>query len=235
MKNILLVISFLVSLSSFAQDKGYWGGFQFKGLLPIDYFTGGAEINNEVPEMQFSTTLNSGYSFGMTVRKKFNKTLAVESGLRLTRRNYGAVIDSTASSFKNELSYSMQTFEIPLKGMVSLRASDNSYFSVGFGVQLDLYPSDVQAKNEDWMIQTHRKSWLHGSLVANAGWEIDVKDVGIFYAGLAFTSPFGSPYTTKYGERNSTYALAASPLSGNYFALDIRYYFNQKNTAKKDD
>jgi hypothetical protein len=106
---------------------------------------------------------------------------------------------------------------------------------VGFGVQLDLYPSDVETKNNEFRVQTHRKSWAHGSLLANAGWEIDVKDVGIFYAGFSYTTPFGSPFTTKYGNTVSSVAYTTSELTGNYFAIDLRYYFNEKKPTKKKD
>lgn len=237
MNKLVTIVSLLfLSVLGHGQDNGYFGGFQLKSMIQSDYFNGGPNENTEVEGMKFTTSGKFGYTFGMTVRKKFNKTLAVESGLRFVQRNFSASIDSINNGYNNTLDYRLTSYEIPLKGMVSLRASKNSYFSVGLGVQLDLYPSNVQATNNTWRIETHRKSWAHGSLLANAGWEIMVKDVGIFYAGFSYTSPFGSPFTTKYGYNSGvTSALTTSKLSGNYFALDLRYYFNEKESKKKKE
>jgi hypothetical protein len=168
----------------------------------------------------------------MTFRKKFTKALSVESGLRLVQRNYAVQIDSNNSSYQSNIEYRIIGYEIPLKGLVTLRASKNSYFLVGLGVELDLYPSDVFASSYDWQVETLRKSWAQGSFLANAGWEVHPPGNGTFYAGFSFNRPFTAPFIAKVGEYNTTVADVSVELNGVYLALDLRYYFETKKSKK---
>jgi hypothetical protein len=230
LKNILkITLLFLFPFALFAQDKGYTGGFQFKAMIPSDFFTGGAETQT-VDNIAFENDSKFGYVFGMTIRKKFTESLSVESGLRFVQRNYQTTIDSLSNSYFGVIDYRIIGYEIPLKGLVTLRASDNSIFIAGFGAQLDLYPSDVYAYNEDWQVEMRRKSWIQGSFLANLGWELHVINVGYFYGGFSYNQPFSDPFNLVIGRYNSTFGVTNLGVNGRYLSVDLRYYFETKKS-----
>ena len=215
------------SINTLSQEKGFTGGFQVKTMLGNGVFSNDP-IQNPSDSLNITINQSFGYVFGMTFRKQFNKTLAVESGLRFVQRNYSTSIDSTYSDYQGKIDYRIIGYEIPLKAMIRLRASEKSYFSVSLGVQMDLYPSDVYSTDNQWQIQVVRKSWLQGSMLANLGWEISPSDVGTFYTGFSFNQPFTDPLGQNTGPYSSKFAVNNTRLSGTYFSLDLRYYFEVK-------
>lgn len=229
MKNKILILGLVLAttFNTIAQDNGYTGGFQFKAMLGNGIFDN-APVTSETDVVSIKIQQNFGYSFGMTFRKQFTKILAVESGLRFTQRNYTTSVDSLATNFNSAIPFRFIAYEIPLKAMVRLRASDNSFFSVSLGGQLDLYPSDVFASDNEWQVQITRRSWIQGSFIANMGWEYHPIGVGTFYGGFAFNQPFVDPYSANVGIANSLVAVSNVRLNGAYFSLDFRYYFEVK-------
>ena len=225
----IFIVLMGISLLATSQDKGFTGGFQFKAMLGNGVFSNDP-IQNTSDSLEISIQQNFGYAFGMTFRKQFNKTLAVESGLRFVQRNYSTSVDSTLGNYQGKIDYRVIAYEIPLKAMIRLRASDNSYFSVSLGVQMDLYPSDVYASDSEWQVQVVRKSWIQGSMLANIGWEIVPSDIGTFYGGFSFNQPFVDPLGQNTGPYGATFAVNNTRLNGAYFSLDLRYYF----AVKKD-
>jgi hypothetical protein len=226
-KLFFIFVLLLFSGSIKAQDKNFTGGFQFKAMLGAGVFSN-EPTTSEVDSVQIGIQQQFGYVFGMTIRKQFTKMLAVESGLRFVQRNYTTSIDSTFGSYTGEIDYRLISYEIPLKGMVRLRASDNSFFSVSLGIQMDLYPSDIYASDYEWQVQVTRKSWIQGSFLANLGWEVHPQNYGTFYAGLSFNQPFVDPYAANVGHYNANFAASNMRLNGTYFSLDLRYYFEVK-------
>lgn len=224
----IFLITLIFTGTAIAQDNGYTGGFQFKAMVASNYFNGGSSIQ-KLDSVTIETSQNFGYVFGMTFRKQFNKTLAVESGLRFVQRNYTTQVDSTFGNYQGNIDYRIIGYEIPLKGMVRLRASKNSYFSVSLGVELDLYPSDVYGYDYEWQVEVIRKSWIQGSFLANVGWEINPDELGTFYGGFSFNRPFGDPFVTRIGHYNSI-SSEEIPVGQNgvYLSLDFRYYFQVK-------
>ncbi len=227
------VVLLAMQTSGLTQGKGYLGGFQFKPMLGNGVFSNTAQTTTN-DTINFSITNKFGYSFGMTIRKKFTKVLAIESGLRFTQRNYAVNIDSAFTSYSSSIDYRIIAYEIPLKAMVRLRSSDNSYFNVSLGGQIDLYPSDIFAYNFEWQVQVNRRSWVQGSFVTNLGWEIHPEDLGIFYIGLAYNQPFVPPFAANIGERNTTAAIVNMKQTGTFFSIDLRYYFEPKKEKGTD-
>ena len=232
MRNLQIIFLFLFLYSGiFAQDNGFTGGIQFKGMIASNYFNGGTDqINHD--SISISNSQKFGYVFGMTIRKKFTKSLAVESGLRFVQRNYNTKIDSTYSSYRGSLDYRIIAYEIPIKGLITLKASKNSQFVAALGVQLDLYPSDVFKGDYEWQVEVRRKSWIQGSILANIGWEVNPNDLGTFYGGFSFNRPFTDPFAAVIGEYNTSVGVVNTKLNGVYLSIDFRYYFETKNTKK---
>lgn len=226
-----ILFTFLLSSSIIAQDKGYTGGIQLKGMIASNYFNSGSDAII-LDSVTVKNSQKFGYVFGMTIRKKFTKSLAVESGLRLVQRNYNTQIDSVYGSYNGSIDYRIVAYEIPLKGLITLRASKNSQFVAALGVQLDLYPSDVFSDDFEWQVEIRRKSWIQGSLLANIGWEINPAQLGTFYGGFSFNRPFIDPFQAVIGEYNTNIGVVSTKLNGVYLAFDLRYYFETKKTKK---
>lgn len=229
MKNILVLIVFLLSftLAGWTQSNGFKGGFQFKPMLGSGVFNNDP-VSSSIDSVTITINQKFGYSFGMTIRKEFTKNLAIESGLRFTQRNYTSNIDSINTEYSGNIDYRMIAYEIPIKAIVMLRASDNSFFNVSLGTQIDLYPSDIGANDYEWKMELLRKSWVQGSFIANLGWEVHPVNRGTFYFGLAYNQPFANPFTALFGEVQDTYASASISQTGTFFSLDFRYYFEDK-------
>lgn len=227
-KTVLFVTILLLGQLVYGQSKGYSGGFQFKGMVANNFLSGGTETIG-LDSVQINNSQKFGYVFGMTIRKQFNKTLAVESGLRFVQRNYNTKIDSTLGNYNGSIDYRIIGYEIPFKGMVRLRASDHSYFSVSLGAQLDFYPSDIFNEDNEWQVEVRRVSWIQGSFLANMGWEIHPPNNGTFYVGFSFNQPFADPFVANIGLYNTPVAIANTKLNASYLSLDLRYYFEQKN------
>lgn len=231
-KELLLIFFISILFSGISQDNGYLGGFQFKPILGSGVFSNVIETGN-TDSVNIGIQQDFGFSFGMTIRKQFTKILAFETGLRLTQRNFTTRIDSIQGNYSNSLGYRMVAYDIPFKAMIRLRSSDNSYFSVSLGGQMDLYPSDIFAYNNEWQVQVNRKSWIQGSFVANVGWEIHPTKKGIFYMGLSYNQPFTTPYVALVGSRSSNYSISNIKQNGSSFALDFRYYFEPKKESRR--
>ena len=232
MKKLFAIFFTLIIFNTLtAQDKGFTGGIQFKGMIANNYFNGGTDII-DFDNVTIQNSQKFGYVFGMTIRKQFNKSLAIESGLRFVQRNYNTQIDSTNGAYSGSLDYRIIGYEIPIKGVITLRASDNSHFVAALGAQLDLYPSDVYKGDYEWQVEVRRRSWIQGSFLANIGWEISPSEIGRFYAGFSFNQPFTDPFAAIIGHYNANIGQVNHKLNGSYLALDIRYYFETKKTKK---
>jgi hypothetical protein len=211
------------------QDKGFSGGIQFKAMIANNFLSGGTD-EILLDSVTINNSQNFGYVFGMTIRKQFNKTLAIESGLRFVQRNYNTKIDSTFGNYAGSLDYRIIGYEIPIKGVITLKASKNSQFVAALGAQLDLYPSDVYKGDYEWQVEVRRKSWIQGSFLANIGWEISPSEIGTFYAGFSFNQPFTDPFGAVIGHYNTNVGHINYKLNASYLSLDLRYFFETKKS-----
>lgn len=225
----ILFLFLMISIISFGQKSLFTAGFHFSPTVLSDYFNGG-EAFSSAEGMEFRTFQQFGYSAGMVIRKGITKTLAFETGLTFTQRNYRLQIDSVASDFRQEMTYRIVGYEIPFRGLFMIQASDYSYFMAGLGVSLDLFPSDVYSRTETWQHETVRYSWITGGVIANLGWEYRSAKSGIFYAGFRFHQPFGNIYLSKIGEVGDILVTSSMDLSGTFLSLDFVYYFPMKKS-----
>lgn len=227
---IILGVFTLHILSGYAQNKGYYAGFSFEPMLGADILSNTPQTK-DIDNLHIEIRSLFGFLIGMNIRKQFTSTLAIESGLGMVERNYQLTVQHLITQKESPpIQYGILAYQIPLKAMIRLPSSDNSYFSTSLGIQLDLYPSDVFAFDEQWQVETIRKNWMQGSFLANFGWEIHTHHHGIFYTGLSFTRPFVPPFSTLVGENAALNGISTLELNAAYFALNFRYYLNgQKN------
>ena len=229
----IILLSLLSSTISFAQERVVTFGIQVKPIIPLGFFDTGEqkEVSNNV---DFTLTPKTGLGFGMVIRKGFTKSLSFETGINLIRRNYDLTITDADSNFTSNSSFKMSNYEIPVLGLVYVQLGDNLFMNVAGGFSLDVYPTDLRTVGVNFSNDLIRFQWLSTSLLANIGWEYRTEESGYLYFGASLHRPF-SPIFKEFivydgFSKNETMQF---DLSGNYFTIDIRYFFHEDKQKKK--
>lgn len=213
-------------------------GIQVKPLIPNSYFNFSGETKvSEDGSLTSTWSPRTSLNFGMVIRKGLTKSISVETGINLVRRNY--VVESTDEGLNvnNNLKFSFTGYEIPIQGLIYVRLDDKWWMNGSAGLSIDMYPSNTFASESefqtgtfyDFSVRTVKSSWLQMAIQANYGFEYRSKKKGYFYIGATYHRPFSdfasSEVTYEYDlERIITF----NRLSGTYFTLDFRYFFDEK-------
>jgi hypothetical protein len=232
----------LTSLCS-AQNGIRAFGVQFKPIFPL------AVVNTEeksVVDNSSDTRLNinqkSGYSVGAVIRIGLAKRFSMETGIHVINRYYdfkmtGKDVPATDASL------SLRSFEIPAIGMVFVRLGEQLYMNAAGGITFDLFPTGgiVTYKRDSIEFGILESNWLIPALSANIGVEYRTKKNGYFYFGSSYHQPFkdmATVYVSYRKTNTSNFVTLVNPppqVKGNYFTIDIRYYFNPGMKGKKEN
>lgn len=229
----IILLYILSSNISFAQERVVTFGIQLKPIIPLGFFDTGAqnEVSNNV---DFTLTPKTGLGFGMVIRKGFTKSLSFETGINSIRRNYDLTISDPDSNFTSTSSIKISNYEIPVLGLVYVQLGNNLFMNVSGGFSLDIYPTDIRTVGVNFSNDLIRYQWINTSLLANLGWEYRTEKNGYIYFGASLHRPF-SPIFKEFVvydgfSKNETVNF---DLSGNYFTIDIRYFFHEDKQKKK--
>ena len=236
-KILLVLISIVFSISSFAQESKTTFGFCIKPIFPNSFFRTGP-INFSNNNIQYGIKQFSGFSGGGLIRRTINSRLTLETGLLFVKRNYKLSIQD--SSFVGETDFKIVGYEIPISANIFIQLGKKLYMTTALGASIDIFPSDISTYNANdkyFLMYSARTHKVNTGVLANVGMEYRTKKSGILYFGFNYHRSFSSVYTTYieyYPERN--YAIpptskAKATLQGDYIAIDIRYYFH--DDAKK--
>lgn len=232
--NIIILI-FLGANQSFAQERVTTFGIQLKPIIPLGFFDTG-EQKNTSNGIDFTLSPKTGLGFGMVIRQGLTKSLSFETGINLIRRNYDLTIIDADSNFTSESSFKMSNYEIPVLGLVYVQLGENVFMNVSGGFSLDLYPSDLRTVGTNFSNDLIRYEWLNASLLANIGWEYRTYKSGYIYLGASLHRPFGPifrEFIVYDGRGIGQEETMEFDLSGNYFTIDIRYFFHEDKEKKK--
>lgn len=238
-KVIFLHIILLVALfnnKAKAQERVVTFGIQYKPIIPLGFFDTGeqSEISNDVV---FTLNPKTGSGFGMVIRKGFTKSLSLETGINIISRKYDLTIDDVDSNFKSESSFKITNYEIPVLGLVYVQFNDNLFMNVAGGFSLDIYPTELRTVGTNFSNDLLRYDWINVSLLANVGFEYRTEKSGYFYIGASLHKPFSSifrEFVVYDGhQRDNKTQTMEFDLSGNYFTIDIRYFFHEDKQKKK--
>ena len=236
MRHLLLIIISLISLSFYGQKKGTTFGIQIKPIIPLDYFNAGPfSISDSIVELNVSPKL--GFSFGMMIRHRFSKALAIETGISSVKRNYKVTAKGLTNDQEDQTDFSFVGYQIPIQGLVYIQLSEQVFMNTTAGIGVDMYPSSIFTKGENYFLNnlTIRQRWPNFSLLANLGFEYRTLEKGTFYIGGSFNRPFSPIAKSNFSyiyEGNKTTELS-SFLNGNYITLDLRFFFPEKLNTKK--
>ncbi len=227
-----LLFSVCVSLG-FAQENTITVGFQFKPIVPIKYFfTEGADITTG-SGYRFRMQQQFGTSWGMVIRKGFNKRFSLETGISYVNRSYTISIDDSVQVVNDK--FHLIAYEIPVNGLVYIRLSDKLYMNVALGLSLDMFPSDLYTENDNYKHYSVRKSWILPGVSANLGYEYRTEKKGFFYLGFSYHKPFSDMYNSviEYDKSSIPVETVHTALGGNYLTIDFRYFFHADVLKKK--
>jgi len=231
-------ISFLFLLLSgstvcFSQERVTTVGIQVKPIIPLGFFKTGKQFNRQ-NNIEFELNPKLGMNFGMVIRKGFTKSLSIETGINYLQRNYDLAINDPDSNFTGTSSFKIVNYEIPLQGLVYVRLTDKMYMNVAGGISFDIYPSELLTFGEYFENNMVRSSWLQTSLLANVGWEYRTDKSGYFYFGASLHRPFSEIFRAFVAYDNLSHQEGAVfNLSGNYFTIDLRYFFHEDKERKR--
>jgi hypothetical protein len=221
-----------------SQERVTTFGIVAKPIFPSKYLrTGPVESTDN--NVGFKISQLSGFSAGAVIRKGITRTLSIETGLSFVKRNFELQI--TDAAFKGTSDYKIIGYEVPLQALVFVQLSRDIWMNVALGPSIDIFPSDIRTTGSYFVQETRRKSArniLNAGVIANMGWEWRTKKSGYFYLGASYHRSFSNIYTTSVAyirnpQSTSADALNTTPLNGDYFTFDLRYYFHENAQPKK--
>ena len=231
---LLLFANFqLQTTNCFSQKRSAVFGVQFKPIFPVGFLgTGKQTVTVDSVNMKFDLALQSGWNFGMVIRKNFTELLALETGINYVKRKYRQ--DCIDEDYTESSEYRVIGYEIPVSLLAYIRLGESIFMNASLGVSADMYASNVQSANTYHNTFTVRNHTFQPAIVANLGWEYRTYKSGYFYLGGSLHRPFDSELTTKVEyKRNAKEVEVTQPLSGSYLTVDVRYFFPENPNKKK--
>ncbi len=229
------LVFWLVAFTGGAQEGVLTFGVQFRPLIPNEF------VNFRAEEAQGEGITGiweprPSLNFGGVVRYGISRSISMETGINLVRRNYRVRMIADDLGLNETVSNAFVGYEIPVQAMYYVQLGDKLWMNASGGLSIDMYPSNTfSAENAQrdtafYQIEqfTQRNSWLQLSVSANYGFEYRTKDKGYFYLGATYHQPFSDMAFSEAVIRwQGGLRRAITPLSGTYFTIDLRYFFHE--------
>jgi hypothetical protein len=208
-------------------------GVQFKPIFPVGFLgTGKQTVTVDSLNMKVDLALESGWNFGMVIRKRFTDLLALETGINYVKRKYN--VDVFDEDFDESSDFRIIGYEIPVSLLAYIRLGEYVYMNASLGASADMYASNVQSVGEHHSSLTVRNHTFQPSIIANLGWELRTTKSGYFYLGASLHRPFDYELTTQVHYKRAPKEVEVyQPLSGSYLTIDVRYFFPENPKKKK--
>jgi len=231
--NIIFIFFFYFTFNSKAQNSKTTFGLQYKPIIPAAYFNA-ADLSKSSASYNFNLNLKYSNSFGMVIRHQINKTFSIESGLNYTQRNFKLSITNSTINLADFTAFGMRSYEFPIQLLTYVRASENWYLNIAFGISHNVLASDIfsygEEKNNFFFQNTYRRSGGYRALLANLGMEYRTESKGYYYVGASLHKPWEKigriypEYDDKTNIFNEDKEFYLDMLS-NFITIDFRYFF----------
>ena len=229
---IIFILFFYFAFNAKSQNSKTTFGIQYKPIISAAYFNA---ANLSISSASYNFNLKPKYSnsFGMVIRRQINKTFSVESGLNYTQRNFKLSITNNTINLSDFTAFGMRSYELPLQLLTYVRASENWYLNIAFGISHNVLASDILSygeESENYFQNTYRKNGGYSALLANVGMEYRTENKGYYYFGTSLHRPWkaiGRIYpeyddkTNIFNEEKEFYF----DMLGNFVTIDFRYFF----------
>jgi hypothetical protein len=230
---IIFILFFYFSFNAKSQNSKTTFGIQYKPIIPAAYFNA-SDLSKSSASYNFNLKPKYSNSFGMVIRRQINKTFSVESGLNYTQRNFKLSITNSAINLSDFTAFGMRSYELPLQLLTYVRASENWYLNIAFGISYNRLASDIFSygeKEQGYYFQnTYRKSEGYSALLANVGMEYRTESKGYYYFGASLHRPWkaiGRIYP-EYDDKTNIFNEDKEfyfDMLGNFVTIDFRYFF----------
>ena len=239
MKTNLVILFILFSLSSIAQvgkqNPPSYFGLQVRPIFPTN-FIGDSELKLSKDGFESTLSKKVGYSFGATVRVGLTKTLALETGINYTQRQYNQVMSVADSNSFATNTLTFVEYDIPLNALVYIKLADSWFMNASVGFALTYKPTDVETYNAPGGNHSFTHIGLTRSKVgidanANIGFEFRTEKDGFFYLGASARVPFAPvfDYIAQY-HWEDTHLTIIGEFDASFMSVDFKYFFpNIKN------
>ena len=232
---ILFILFFYFAFNAKSQNSKTTFGLQYKPIIPAGYFNA-ADLSKNSASYIFNLEPKYSNSFGMIIRYQINKTFSFESGLNYTQRNFKLSIINSAINLDNFTAFGMRSYEFPIQLLTYVRASENWYLNIAFGISHNVLASDIfsygEEKNNFFFQNTYRKNGGYSALLANVGMEYRTESKWYYYFGTSLHRPWKAigeiypEYDDKTGNTLEDKEFYIEML-GNFITIDFRYFFTE--------
>ena len=232
---IIFILFFYFAFNANSQNSKTTFGIQYKPIIPAEYFNA-ADLSKSSASYNFSLNPKYSNSFGMVIRRQINKTFSVESGLNYTQRNFKLSITNSAINLFDFTAFGMRSYELPLQLLTYVRASENWYLNIAFGISHNVLASDIfsygEEKNYFYFQNTYRKNGGYSALLANLGMEYRTESKGHYYFGASLHKAWkaiGRIYP-EYDDKTNIFNEDKEfffDMLGNFVTIDFRYFFTE--------
>jgi hypothetical protein len=216
-------------------------GIDFNPIIPTQLLGNNSlNIFNQEQGLEYSLSPAFSTRYGMTIRYDMFHLInmfSIQTGIYYTQRNYNIDISSISTTGRETMadgSIRMIAYEIPFMGLLYVQLAQNIFMNVSTGFGFDFLPSHVYSRNDDYLVYNARKSWVIPSWKSNLGWEYRTEKSGFFYVGLTYHRPIiniADTFINYYMENSFT--VERGLLSGIYFSLDLKYFFDPYKEKKE--
>ena len=230
---VLFILFFYFTFNVKSQNSKTTFGLQYKPIIPTAYFNAGDLIKSS-DSYNFSLKPKYSNSFGMVIRHQINKTFSVESGLNYTQRNFKLSITNSTINLADFTAFGMRSYEFPMQLLTYVRASENWYLNIAFGISHNVLASNIfsygEEKNDFFFQNTYRKNGGYSALLANIGLEYRTESKGYYYFGASLHRPWkaiGRIYP-EYDDKTNIFNKNKEfyfDMLGNFVTIDFRYFF----------
>jgi|TARA_B110000967_G_scaffold41077_1_gene40995 hypothetical protein len=232
---ILFILFFIFAFNTKSQNSKTTFGLQYKPIIPSAYFNA-AELSKSSTSYIFNLNPKYSNSFGMVIRNQINKTFSLESGLNFTQRNFELSITNDAINLVDFTGFGMRSYEFPIQLLTYVRASENWYLNISFGISHNVLASDVKSYGEEkekfFFQNTIRRSGGYSAILANLGMEYRTDSKGYYYFGTSLHRPWkviGRIYP-EYDDKINIFNEDREfyfDMIGNFVTIDFRYFFKE--------
>ena len=232
---ILFILFFYFAFNAKSQNSKTTFGLQYKPIIPSVYFNA-ADLSKSSKSYIFNLNPKYSNSFGMVIRNQINKTFSIESGLNFTQRNFELSITNDAINLLDFTTFGMRSYEFPIQLLTYVRASENWYLNIAFGISHNVLASDVKSYGEEkenfFFQNTFRRSGGYSAILANLGIEYRTDNKGYYYFGTSLHRPWrviGRIYP-EYDDKINIFNEDREfyfDMIGNFITIDFRYFFTE--------
>ena len=226
---LILLLSFLLTVSVKSQVNRTTFGLQYKPIIPAAYFNS-TKVINSLDSYDFTLIPRYSNSFGMVLRHDINSTFSIESGLNYTQRNFDLTINNNELNLDDVTNFRMRSYELPIQLLTYVQASEYWYVNIAFGISHNILASDIFSYGEEsdkYKQNTYRKNKVYQALLANVGMEYRTEEKGRYYFGASLHRPWKAigKVFPKYDKIFNVDEEFSLDLLGNFVTLDFRYFF----------